>query len=357
MRSPGLAHDYLLTLRGAERTFAAMADCWPGAPIFTTLYDPDEVGARFEGHEVNTSYLQRLGVSQKGFRALLPLFPRAVERMDVSKFDLIVSSSSAFAHGVVPAEGAKHVCYCHNPFRYAWFERDRALSEVPALLRPILSWELSRIRKWDLKASTRVTHYIANGKTTQQRIADCYGRDSTVIHPPVETERFRISAPEDYFLFVGEVVRHKRVEVALEAAKLAGKKIRVVGAGPDRARLEAEYAGTATFCGRVDDDELARIYAGALAVIVPNVEEFGIVPVECQAAGRPVIALNEGGATETVIDGTTGVLVDSEAAVDFAEVLREVDFTRFDPAAAAAQAENFSVARFRTRITDFVQLA
>lgn len=355
MSSPGLVHDYLLTLRGAERTFAAIADCWPAAPIFTSLFDEEEVGARFEGHDVTTSYLQRLGIRQKGFRALMPLFPRAFERLNVSDFDLIVSSSSAFAHGVHPAPGATHVCYCHNPFRYAWFERERAMSEVPAAVRPVLGWELDRIRKWDLEASKRVTHYVANGKITQQRIADCYGRDSTVIHPPVETRRFEIGAPEDYFLFVGEVVRHKRVEVALEAAKLAGKKIRVVGEGPDRARLEAEYDGTASFYGRVGDRELAEIYAGALAVIVPNIEEFGIVPVECQAAGRPVVALKRGGATETVIDGSTGVLVDAEGPEAFAEVLREVDFTRFDPSVARAQADKFSAETFKTRITEFVQ--
>jgi glycosyltransferase involved in cell wall biosynthesis len=224
---PGLVHDYLLVPRGAERTFAAIADIWPGAPIYTLLYDADAVASLFaDPHPVTTSYLERLGVRQRGFRYLLPLFPRAVERLPVGGHDVLVSSSSAWAHGVRPRPGAVHVCYCHSPFRYAWFERERALAECPRPARPLLKLALDRIRAWDLKASERVTHYVANSIGTQERIAELYGRESTVIHPPVAVDRFAIGTPGDYLLFVGQIVPHKRVEVAIEAARAAGRPIR-----------------------------------------------------------------------------------------------------------------------------------
>lgn len=350
-----LAHDYLLVMRGAERTFAEMAACWPGAPIYTLLYDADAVAAGFAGREVHTSYLQRLGARQGAFRYLLPLLPRAAERLPVGGYDVIVSSSSAFAHGIRPAPGALHVCYCHSPFRYAWFERERALAECPRPARPLLKLMLDRIRAWDLKASERVTHYVANSIGTQERIAELYGRESTVIHPPVAVDRFAVGTPGDYLLFVGQIVPHKRVEVAIEAALAAGRPIRIVGAGPDLARLEATYdRADVSFLGAVSDAELAELYAGCLALLVPNIEEFGIAAVEAQAAGRPVVAVKRGGVCETVVDGVTGVLVDAEDAASLAAALGATDFERFDGAAIRRHAETFSTESFQRKLTALV---
>jgi glycosyltransferase involved in cell wall biosynthesis len=354
--SLALAHDYLLTMRGAERTFAEIADCWPRAPIYTLLYDEAAVADGFAGRDVRSSRLQRLGAAQKTFRYLLPLFGPAAERLPVGGYETIVTSSSAFAHGIRPAPGALHVCYCHSPFRYAWFERERALAEAPAPLRPLLDLTLRRIRRWDLEASRRVGRYVANGEITRQRIAELYGRDSDVVHPPVSVERFAIGAPEDYLLFVGQVIRHKRVEVAIEAALIAGRPLKIVGDGPDLERLKERHAGDPVeFCGRVDDDALAGLYARCLALIVPNVEEFGIAAVEAQAAGRPVVAVGRGGVRETVVDGVTGVLVDGESAADLAAPLRAADFDHFDPAAIRANAERFSAAAFRTNFKALVE--
>jgi glycosyltransferase involved in cell wall biosynthesis len=351
----GLVHDYLLVMRGAERTFAEIAACWPDSPIYTLLYDAEAVAAGFRGREVHPSRLQRLGARQSSFRYLLPLFPSAVERLPVGGYDVVVSSSSAFAHGVRPRPGALHVCYCHSPFRYVWFERDRALSECPRPARPLLRRTLDRIREWDLEASRRVTHYVANSGITRERIARIYGRDSEIVHPPVAVDRFAPGEPEDYLLFVGQIVRHKRVEVAIEAALLAERSIKVVGSGPDLEALRAHYEGRAVeFLGGVSDERLAGLYAGCLALVVPNVEEFGIAAVEAQAAGRPVVAVARGGATETVVDGETGVLVDGEDAASLAEALREEDFTRFDPAAIRRNAERFSAASFRQRLSSLV---
>jgi glycosyltransferase involved in cell wall biosynthesis len=353
--SIGLAHDYLLVLRGAERTFATMADCWPGAPIYTLLYDAEGTSGRFEDHPVHTSYLQRFGIRQRGFRRLLPFFPRAAERLPVQDHDVIVSSSSAFAHGVRPRPGAEHICYCHSPFRYAWHERGRALEEAPAFARPLLGSLLNRVRDWDLDASRRATQYIANSEITRERIAEFWGRDSVVVHPPVDVDRFAIGEPEDFLLVVMELVRHKRVDFAIESARRAGRPIKVVGTGPDRERLERLHGDHAEFLGRVDDISLAALYASALALVVPNVEEFGIAAVEAQAAGRPVVAVDAGGVRETVIDGETGVLVAADDPDAMAEALAQTDFTRFSPTRIAAHAQDFSADAFKHRLTSEVE--
>lgn len=343
-------------MRGAERTFAEIAACWPGAPVYTLLYDRDATGGSFSGHPTHASYLQRLGIRQRGFRYLLPLFPRAAERLPVEGHDVVVSSSSAFAHGVRPGAEALHVCYCHSPFRYAWFERERALNETPRLARPLMRRTLSRIRKWDFAAAQRVSHFVANSEITRERIARFYGVDSVVVHPPVAVERFSIGEPEDFLLFVGQLVRHKRVDAAIDAAALAGHPIRIVGDGPDRPALEARYSERPVrFLGSVDDERLAELYASCLALVVPNVEEFGIAAVEAQAAGRPVIAIDKGGARETVIDGKTGVLVEGEDAASMAAPLRDVDFASFDPETIRMHAQRFSAAVFRDRLRATVE--
>ena len=346
--SVGLVHDYLLVMRGAERTFAAMADAWPDARIYTALYDVQGTSYRFARRDVRTSPLQRTGIRQSGFRKLLPLFPAAVERLPVAQHELIVSSSSAFAHGVRPGPDAIHVCYCHSPFRYVWHEREMGLRLMPIGTRAA-GFVLDRIRDWDRRASTRVTHYIANSEITRRRIQEFYGRDSRVVHPPVEVDKFLASGgePEDWFLIVCQLVKHKRIETALEAARAAGRRVKVIGDGPERESWTAEYEDVADFLGRVSDEDLLDHYGRALAVVVPNVEEFGIAAVEGQATGRPVLAVAAGGAVETVVDGVTGVLVEP---ADLAEAMREVDFTRFDPETARQNAVRFSPAGFRTQL-------
>jgi glycosyltransferase involved in cell wall biosynthesis len=346
----GLVHDYLLVMRGAERTFAEVARCYPQAPIYTLLYDEAGTHGTFSGRVARASMLQRLPVRQLGFRTLLPLFPTAIDRMDLGDHDVIVSSSSAFAHGIRRNLDSTHVCYCHSPFRYIWHERDRALREVPSAARPLLSRELQRIRKWDVSAASRVDHFIANSRVTQQRIADVWGRDATIIHPPVDTHRFTVKQPEDFFLIVGELVPHKQVDQALHAAERAGSRVKVVGTGPSIHRLRARFGTSAEFLGRVQDDHLSDLMSRARALVVPNVEEFGIAGVEAQAAGRPVIGPDQGGTAETIIDGKTGVLFPAGDFDALAEIMREVDFDRFDPATIRRSALRFSSTVFRKRL-------
>ena len=351
----GLVHDYLLVLRGAERTFASMAACWPDAPIYTLLYDERGTHGAFAGRVAGTSYLQHLPMRQHGFRTLLPALPHAAESLRLGHHSVIVSSSSAFGHGVIAPEPAIHVCYCHTPFRYVWHERHRALREFPPPLRPFGSTLLDRIRAWDVRAADRVDHFIANSRITRERIADAWDRDAVVIHPPVDTDRFFIGAPEDYFLVVAELVAHKRVDAALEAAARADRPIKVVGEGPCLASLRARFGHRAEFLGRVDDAQLADVMSRARALVVPNVEEFGIAAVEAQAAGRPVLAPDRGGTGETVIDGVTGVLYPADDFDALAQAMRDVDFDRFGPSPIRQHALSFHSEAFKRRLTEEVE--
>jgi glycosyltransferase involved in cell wall biosynthesis len=345
-----LVHDYLLVMRGAERTFAAIADLYPEAPIFTLLHDEQGTNGRFAHRSITTSPLQRLGIDQSTFRHLLPLYPLAVKRLKLPESDVVLSSSSAFAHGIRVPEGAVHICYCHTPFRYAWDEESYALGEISPLLRPLLR----RIRTWDLSASRRVDSYIANSQLTRQRIKRHYARDAPVIHPPVETHRFAPGSPGDSLLIVSEILRHKRLELALEAARRAHAPIQVVGAGPHHAALRDAYP-EAEFLGRVSDEDLAELYASARAVLMPGMEEFGITAVEAQAAGRPVIAAAAGGALETVLDGRTGRLARLDDVDSFVRAIEGIEELDFDPAHAVQNAERFSVAAFERRLSAHVR--
>lgn len=346
-----LVHDYLLVMRGAERTFAAIADVWPDAPIYTLLYDEEGTQGHFAGRTIITSPLQRLGARQRTFRALLPLFEPAVRAFSFEDYDCVFTSSSAFAHGVRIPVGARHVCYCHSPFRYAWLNEEPMA--VPGVLRPWIELQMGRHRAFDRRAARGVDRFVANSKLTAERIRRFWGHDSTVIHPPVDVERFSIGSPSDYVLYVGELLKHKRVDVAIAAAASAGRKIKVVGEGPEETKLKARFQGSAEFLGRVSDEELTELYAGALALVVPKVEEFGIAAVEAQAAGRPVIGIDAGGTRETVRKGKTGLLVPPGDDGALAQALR-TDLTHFDSEAIREHAWRFSRARFAARIKDVV---
>ncbi|MEV4423129.1 glycosyltransferase [Patulibacter sp. NPDC049589] len=358
--SVGLVHDYLLVMRGAERTFEAIGEAWPDAPIYTTVYSSEDTLGRFEDRDVRTSPLQRFGVRQDGFRRLAPAYPWAVGKLDVSEHDVVVSSSSAFAHGVRKRPGALHLCYCYTPLRYAWHERDLTRSKVPAVARPLMDTGLDAMRRWDRRQAAEVDTYVAISALSRDRIFEAYGREAEIIHPPVETERFDVDdAPEteDFVLTVGEVTAHKRLDVALEGARRAGVPAKVVGTGPDMERLRAEYGETTEFLGRVDDATLPDLYSRAKAVLVPNVEEFGITAVEAQASGTPVIATAAGGATETVVDGETGILLPTGSTAEFAEALHDADLGAFDAHRLADQAERFSRPRFIREMREAVDRA
>jgi glycosyltransferase involved in cell wall biosynthesis len=349
-----LIHDFLLDLRGAERVFAAICDAWPEADVFTAVYDERGTEGRFADRNVHTSFLQRLRPTSRTFRPLLPFYPHAVESFDLRGYDTVISSSSAWAHGVLVDPGAVHVCYCHNPFRYAWTEREATLQARGPLVRPALRLLLSRWRQWDWIAAQRVDRYVANSRTTAERVRRYLGRESTVLHPPVEIDRFMPGSVGDHYVVLAELMAHKRIDIAVEAFSRLGLPLVVVGDGPEGRRLRRLAGPSVSFTGRVSDERVAELLAGARALVVTAVEEFGIAAVEALAAGRPVIALGEGGVRESVAPGVTGTFYERNDAAALAESVLAFDPLAIDPAACRAAAERFSVQRFQNRLAAIV---
>jgi glycosyltransferase involved in cell wall biosynthesis len=327
-----LIHDFLLDLRGAERVFAAICDAWPEADVFTAVYDERGTEGRFAARRPQASFLQKVRPTSNTFRLLLPFYPHAIESLDLRGYDIVVSSSSAWAHGVLVDPGAVHVCYCHNPFRYAWSEREATLAARSPLTRPALRVLLSRWRQWDWIAAQRVDAYVANSVITQKRIKRYFGRESTVLHPPVELARFSPGPVGDHYLVLAELMPHKRIDVAVRAFNALGRPLVVVGDGPEHRRLKRLAGPTVRLTGRISDDEVADLLRTAQALVVTAEEEFGIAAVESLASGRPVIAVRAGGVLETVTEGVTGVFYEDGD----------------DPQALAAAVAGFDVARVRS---------
>jgi glycosyltransferase involved in cell wall biosynthesis len=353
-----LVHDFLLDLRGAERVFAAICDTWPDADVFTAVYDETGTEGRFAPRRPITSFLQRVRPTSHTFRPLLPLYPHAIESLDLRGYDIVVSSSSAWAHGVLVDPGAVHVCYCHNPFRYAWSEREPTLAARSPLVRPALRVLLNRWRQWDWIAAQRVDRYVSNSELTAGRVRRYLGRESTVLHPPVELERFRVPEPGDppgrYYLVLAELMAHKRIEVAVRAFNALGRPLVVVGDGPEARRLERLAGPTVTFTGRVSDARVAELLRGARALVVTAAEEFGIAAVEALASGRPVIALETGGVLESVQAGRTGVYYADSSPEALAATVEAFDPEAIDPRACREAAERFGTLRFQAALRGIV---
>ena len=345
-----LVHDFLLDLRGAERVFLALCDLFPDADIFTAVYDEAGTEGRFADRRLHTSFLQKLHPDATSFRRLLPLYPYAMEALDLSGYDLVLSSSSAWAHGVLPSENAVHVCYCHNPFRYAWNAREATLCARGPVMRAALGVVLQRWRQWDWIAAQRVDRYIANSETTRRRIARYFTRDAEVVHPPVEVERFSPGVVGEHYAVLSELMPHKRIELAVRAFNELRRPLVIIGDGPDARRLRRLAGPTIRFTGRIADAEVARLLATSRALVVTATEEFGIAAVEAQAAGRPVVALAEGGVTESVQEGRTGVFYEQATPEALAATITAFDPLSVDPAACVANAQRFGREAFAREI-------
>jgi glycosyltransferase involved in cell wall biosynthesis len=356
-RRVALVHDFLLDVRGAERVFLALCDLFPDADLFTAVYDERGTEGRFAARRPTTSFLQRVRPDARTFRALLPLYPYAMEALDLSGYDLVISSSSAWAHGVIADPGAVHVCYCHNPFRYAWNAREATLAKYDPLRGAVLGLVFQRWRQWDWIAAQRVDLYAANSETTRKRVKRYFGRDATVLYPPVETARFAPAAVGDEYVVLSELMPHKRIDLAIAAFNELRLPLTVVGNGPDARRLRRMAGPTIRFTGRVSDAEAAALLSSARALVVTATEEFGIAAVEAQAAGRPVIALREGGVRETVIEGETGVFFDGVEPSALVAAVRGFDPDAIDPAACIANAERVDVAHCRHGLRVLVERA
>ncbi|HEX3901368.1 MAG TPA: glycosyltransferase [Polyangia bacterium] len=365
-----IVHDWLVSMRGAERVLESLCRLYPRAPIYTLRYDPRAVSAAIAAREVRTAFIdplaRRLPLGRAGFRMLLPLFPRAIESLPLANFDLIVSSSHAVAKGAVARPGALHVSYVHSPMRYIWEAAGDYAASVPGGVAGRAAFGvLSRaLRRWDVASTARVDALVANSLYTRDRIRQIYGRGAEVIEPPVDASRFaRVPDPspspggDSTYLCVSALVPYKRVELAVRAFASPGRRRRliVVGDGPERPRLERLAGPNVELRGRVDDDELLRLYAACRAVVHPALDDFGIVPVEALAAGRPVVAFGAGGALDSVRDGESGVLFTEPTPEALGAALDRLEQLSFDPPRLRAAAARFDRASFEHRFGSFVE--
>ena len=353
-----LVHDFLLDIRGAERVFSVLCEMYPEADLFTAVYDERGTEGWFSERTVRTSFLQRVRPTARTFRGLLPLYPYAMESLDLSGYDVVISSSSAWAHGVLVDPEAVHVCYCHNPFRYAWNAREQTLAGRDPLTRTALGVILKQWRTWDFIAAQRVDRYVANSETTRKRVARYFDREASVLHPPVDTGRFaQSSSVGESYVVLSELMPHKRIDVAVEAFNRLGLPLTIVGNGPDARRLRRLAGPTVEFTGRVSDAEVERLLAEARALVVTATEEFGIAAVEAQAAGRPVIALREGGVRETVVEDVTGTFYEEPHPDALVDAVARFDALAINPDACVRNARRFDVSEFRQGMSAVVEEA
>ena len=333
--------------------FAHFVRAWPEAPVYTALYDERAVGDLVPSARVRTSFLQRFPLRERAFRAFAPLYPRAFESFDLSAYDLVVSSTTAWAKGVIVRPDAVHVCYINTVSRFV-FDAERYVGGfgIGALARPLLK----RLAAWDVRAAQRPTRFVANSRNVAERVRRWYGRDADVLPCPVDVDRFTPGAGNgDYYVVVSRLLPYKRIDLAIAACALAGVPLHVVGAGPDARRLKALARGTrTTFHGAVDDAARNALVGDARAAILPGEEDFGLVPLEAAAAGRPTIAYAAGGALETIVDGETGAFFRELEPRALAEAIRAFDPARYDPARLRAHAEEFRPERFVARLRALV---
>ena len=354
----GLVHDWLTGMRGGEKVLLSLARLFPDAPIHTLLHVKGSLAPELEARDIRTTFVQRLPGVATRYRSYLPLFPLAAATIDVTGYDLVISSSHCVAKGVKRALGAVHVCYCHTPMRYVWDRFDDYFGgdRVDPLARPLVALAASRLRAWDVATAPRVDRFVANSAYVAARIRRYYGRPAVVIPPPVDTDFYTPGpdVPGAYDLVVSALVPYKRLELAIEAYRGSPVPLRIAGTGPDEARLRARAGPEVAFLGRVDDAALRELYRGCRAVLMPSVEDFGIVAVEAMACGRPAVVFAEGGGTESVVDGETGIVFREATPAALRAAVDSLAAVGFNTAALRARAETFGRREFESRFRTFL---
>jgi len=355
-----LVHDFLTQLGGAERLLQVFHQMFPDAPVFTLVYDERKTAGRFRGWDIRASFLQRFS-RVVNYKWLLPLMPRAIESFDFAGFDLVLSDSSAFAKGIKVHAPAVHICYCHTPTRYLWQEPDEYVAKLGIIffLKPLVQLYLMKIlRKWDYRAAQRPDLLIANSREVQTRIQKFYGRGSTVVYPPLDTDFFRPTIPKaDYFLTATRLEPYKRVELVIEVFNELGWPLKIAGSGSAFEGLKALAKNNVEFLGRVGDEKLRDLYSGARAFIFPALEDAGLVVLESLACGTPVIAYGRGGVSEFVRDGENGVLFDEQSAPSIRQALQRFEARVFSGESLRAGAEAFGKEKFISAIQAIVSKA
>ena len=357
MSAPRVAivSDPLVQRGGGERCVEAMAESFPDAPVFALLYSAEH-GPASLAPRIVPSALNRIPGATRRHRWLLPLYPAAIESFDLVEYDIIVSSHHTAAKGLLRNANQYHLCYCHTPMRALWERPFEELRTLPTPARPIAAALLRQLRTWDYVSAARVDEFLVNSETTRARVAKHYGRESTVLHPPIDVDRFAPSDDDggngagDYYLVASRLVPYKRVDLAVSATAALGRQLIVVGAGPGIADLRAPHV---TYKGHVSDAELVTLMQRARAMIFPAFEDFGMAPVEMMACGRPVVAFGRGGACETVVDGVTGILAPDQTVDAFVEAILRLERTHFVSARIRAHAEGFSRGRYIAALRRF----
>lgn len=352
-----LVHYWLVGMRGGERVLEAFSRMFPQADIFTHVIDPGAISDQLRSHVIKTTFINRLPFSRQMYQSYLPLMPRALEELDLSGYDLVISSESGPAKGIIPPPDAPHLCYCHSPMRYLWDQYHVYRQGAGLAAKVAMPLFTPGLRQWDVTSSARVDAILANSNHVAARVRKYWRRDAQVVHPPVDVEAFSSvdrREVEDYYLWVGELVGYKRPDIAIEAFNRLGRKLVVIG-GPEGAvrKLKARAKDNITFLGKTPFDVLRHHMARAKALIFPGEEDFGLVPVEMMASGRPVIAYGRGGALDTVRDGVTGVLFPEQSADALVQAVKRFEreyIANVDPDMLVSHASLFSKSKFNTGV-------
>ncbi|GGH09314.1 glycosyltransferase family 4 protein [Silvibacterium dinghuense] len=351
-----VVHDYFTQSGGAERVAEEIACIFPSAPVFAAVTLPERIPSRLKDRKFFTSWMQRLPFMRQLHRLYFAFYPLGVESLDLKDYDLIVSSSSGYGKGVHIRPGAVHVCYCHTPMRWAWeygnySARERHGQFIQALLKPAISM----LRWWDFRAAQRPTYFLANSENVAEKIRAIYRRDAVVLHPPIDIHRFRpADEHEDYYLILARLVSYKRIDLAVEACTKLGRKLLVIGEGPDRKRLEEMAGPTIKFLGRLPDADVERYASRCRALIFPGEEDFGMAPLEIASAGRPTIAYRAGGALETIVEGVTGVFFDTQDAASVMDAIVHFEELNWDSEVLRKHASKFGVEAFQEELLRFL---
>jgi len=353
-----LVHDWLTGQRGGEKVLEVLAEVFPEAPIYTLLHLKGSQIPAIEEREIFTSFIQRMPFLHRKYRSYLPLFPVAIELLNLQDFDMVVSSSHCVAKGIIPHPNALHVCYIHSPVRYAWnqyhayFTPDKLNFFSKKLIPPVIH----RLRIWDESSSARVDHFVANSRTTAQRVHRYYRRKADCIYPPVDTDFFQPGRiQEDYFLIVSALVPYKKIDLAVETFNRLAIPLKIVGTGAEYKKLKRAAGPNIQFLGSLNPEGLLQLYQGARALVMPGEEDFGINALEAQACGVPVISIARGGATETVVPGKTGVFFPDLNTESLKEAIDKIQIIPFNKDSIRAHALEFSRHRFKERISAYLQ--
>jgi len=353
-----LTHDWLISPGGAELVTKEFASLFPEAPIFTTVYDRNKMGSMFAEDRVSTSFMQRIPFAKKYYRKMLALMPRAFEEFNLNGFDLVLSSSSCCAKGIISSTNTFHISYVHTPMRYAWDLYPDYIREAGFLTRLAMRMQMSNIRQWDALSGLRVDKYLANSREVAARISKIYRRDATVLHPPVRTDFYTPDTDsdrcDDYYLIVSRLVAYKRIDLAIKACNKLGRRLIIIGSGPQEKRLKRIAGSQIFFLGQVSDNEIRKHYRNCRAFLFPAFEDFGIAPIEAQACGKPVVALGRGGALDTVLPGLTGVFFHEQTENSLINGIRELENRYWDRNSIRTHAEKYDRKIFLSKLQAFI---